>query len=185
VLAILLLAPAAMPALAATAWTVDRAESRLTFHPTLAGGEFAARFEQFEATIHFDPADLARSSLRVAVDLLSARTGDEERDAALQGQDFFMSSRWPQARFSSTALKALGGNRYEATGRLTLRDVTREVRLGLRFEPPASAGADASLAGATTLKRLDFGVGQGDWRDTQWLADEVRVEFSLTLKATP
>ena len=183
-LAALLLAPIVMPAQAATAWTVDRAQSQLTFYPTLAGGEFAARFEQFAATIHFDPADLPHSNLLVVVDLLSARTGDADRDTALQGQDFFMSSRWPQARFSSTALKALGGNRYEATGRLTLRDATRDVRLALRFDPPAAAGAAASLSGSTTVKRLDFGVGQGDWRDTKWLADDVRIAFSLALHAS-
>jgi polyisoprenoid-binding protein YceI len=182
-LAVLLLAPVVAPAHAATAWAMDPAQSSLTFHPTLAGGEFAGRFEQFEATIRFDPADLAHSSLLVVVDLLAARTGDPDRDTALQGQDFFLTSRWPQARFASTAIKALGGNKYEATGKLTLRDATRDIRLALHFDPPAAAGGVAKLTGSTTVKRLEFGVGQGDWRGTEWLADAVRVEFSLALRA--
>lgn len=182
-LAALLLAPLVAPAHAATAWVVDPEQSRLTFHPTLAGGEFEGRFEQFEATIRFDPADLAHSSLLVVVDLLAARTGEPDRDTALQGRDFFLTSRWPQARFASTAIQALGGNKYQATGKLTLRDVTRDVRLDLRFDPPAAAGGVATLAGSTTVKRLDFGVGQGDWRGTEWLADDVRVEFTLRLRA--
>lgn len=182
-LAALLLAPVVAPAPAATAWDVDPGQSRLTFHPLLAGGEFEGRFEQFEATIRFDRTDLAHSSLLVVVDLLAARTGEPERDAALQGQDFFLTSRWPQARFASTAIKALGGNRYQATGKLTLRDTTRDIRLALRFDPPAAAGGVAKLTGSTTVKRLDFGVGQGDWRGTEWLADDVRVEFSLALRA--
>lgn len=182
-LAAILLAPVVAPAHAATAWAVDPAQGRLTFHPTLAGGEFEGRFERFEATIRFDPADLAHSSLLVVVDLLAARTGEPERDTALQGQDFFLTSRWPQARFASTAIKALGGNKYEATGKLTLRDATRDVRLELRFDPPAAVGGFAKLTGSTTVKRLDFGVGQGDWRGTEWLADDVRVEFSLALRA--
>lgn len=182
-LAALLLAPVVVPVRAATAWVVDPAQSRLTFHPTLAGGEFEGRFENFEATIRFDGADLAHSSLLVVVDLLAARTGEPDRDTALQGQDFFLTSRWPQARFATTAIKALGGNQYEATGKLTLRDTSRDVRLELRFDPPAASGGVAKLTGSTTVKRLDFGVGQGDWRGTEWLADDVRVEFSLALRA--
>jgi polyisoprenoid-binding protein YceI len=165
------------------AWRMDAAASELTFTPRLAGGEFAGRFERFEVTLRFDPADLAHSSLQVAVDLLSARTGDDERDAALQGVDFFATSRWPRARFTSTTIRALGGNLYEAAGRLTLRDVTREVIVPFRFERSTPTGDKARMSGETTVRRLQFGIGQGDWRSTEWLDDGVRLEFSLALRA--
>jgi polyisoprenoid-binding protein YceI len=180
-LAALATAPVIHDARAATAWTVDPAHSQLTFHPRLAGGEFAGRFERFEAAIRFDPADLAHSGLLVVVDLLGARTGDTDRDAALQGSDFFQTARWPKATFTSTGIKSLGDGRYEALGKLALRDATRDVRVQFRFDPPASSGGAARMAGATSLRRLEFGVGQGDWRSTEWLDDAVRVEFDLTL----
>ena len=167
---------------AATAWTVDPAHSQLTFHPRLAGGEFAGRFERFEATIRFDPADLAHSSLLVVVDLLGARTGDTDRDTALQGSDFFQTTRWPKGTFTSTGIKSLGGGRYEATGKLTLRDVTRDVRVQFRFDPPAPSGGAARMIGSSNVRRLEFGVGQGDWRSTEWLDDAVRIEFDLALR---
>jgi polyisoprenoid-binding protein YceI len=163
------------------AWTVDPATSQLTFHPRLAGGEFAGRFERFEAAIRFDPADLAHSSLLVVVDLLGARTGDTDRDAALQGSDFFQTARWPRATFTSTGIKSLGDGRYEALGKLALRDATRDVRVQFRFDPPASSGGAARMTGSASLRRLEFGVGQGDWRSTEWLDDAVRVEFDLAL----
>ena len=183
-LAVLGLGPAAHDAsAAATSWTIDPARSQLTFHPRLAGGEFAGRFERFEATIRFDAADLAHSSLLVVVDLLSARTGDTDRDTALQGSDFFQTTRWPKATYTSTGIKSLGGGRYEATGRLTLRDVTRDVRVQFRFDSTAPSRDAAHMTGSSNVRRLQFGVGQGDWRSTEWLDDAVRVEFDLALRA--
>jgi len=182
-LAALALGPAARDARAAAiAWTVDPAHSQLTFHPRLAGGEFAGRFERFEATIRFDPTDLAHSSLLVVIDLLSARTGDIDRDTALQGNDFFQTTRWPKGSFTSTGIMSLGGGRYEAAGKLTLRDVSRDVRVRFRFDPPAPSGGAARMVGTSAIRRLDFGVGQGDWRSTEWLDDAVRVEFDLALR---
>jgi polyisoprenoid-binding protein YceI len=180
-LAALATAPAAPDARAAMAWAVDPAHSKLTFHPRLAGGEFAGRFERFDAAIRFDPADLAHSSLRVVVDLLGARTGDTDRDTALQGNDFFQTTRWPRGTYTSTRIRALGDGRYEALGELTLRDATRNVRVQFRFDPPASSGRAARMTGSANLRRLEFGVGQGEWRSTEWLDDAVRVEFDLAL----
>ncbi len=181
-LAALAWGPAAQDAAAASAWTVDPAHSQLTFHPRLAGGEFAGRFERFDATIRFDPADLAQSSLRVVVDLLGARTGDADRDAALQDSDFFQTTRWPRGTFVSTWIKSLGNGRFEAAGKLTLRDVTREVRVQFRFDPATPTAGSARMTGSSHLRRLEFGVGQGDWRSTEWLDDAVRVEFDFLLQ---
>jgi len=169
--------------LAATNWQVDPARSRLVFVPTVAGGEFEGRFKSFDATIHFDPADLPGSQFTVDLDLAAADTGDAERDAALMGADFFAVKRWPRARFSATQFKATGGRRFEALGELRVRDVTRKVRVPFEFVP--GPGADlARLHGGTTIARLDFGVGQGDWRDTEWIANEVRITFDLVLHRT-
>ena len=169
--------------LAATPWQVDRARSRLVFVPTVAGGEFEGRFKSFDATILFDPADLPGSQFVVDLDVASADTGDAERDTALVGSDFFAAKRWPKARFTATRFEARGGTRFEALGELRVRDVTRKVRVPFEFVPGPGAGV-ARLQGGTTIARLDFGVGQGEWRDTEWLANEVRIAFDLVLHRT-
>jgi polyisoprenoid-binding protein YceI len=168
---------------AATGWQVDHERSRLVFVPTVDGGELTGRFERYEATVDFDPADLATSRLVVDVDLGSAASGDAERDDALKGPDFFAVARWPHALFEATRFRATGPGRFEAQGKLRLRDVKREIRVP--FEFAATAGATARLKGSTRMRRLDFGVGQGDWKGTEWIADEVRVEFDLSLRRTP
>jgi polyisoprenoid-binding protein YceI len=173
------------PAWSATAWTTDAATSKLTFVATQAGGEFEGRFKRFAPVIVFDPADLAHSRFAVDIDTTSAETGETDRDNILKGKDFFAVSQWPGARFETRGLRSISPGGFEATGRLTLRNVTRDVRLPFTFKPGAD-GRTAVLAGGTTVQRLDYGVGQGEWTDTQWVGNDVRIRFELHLeKAAP
>jgi polyisoprenoid-binding protein YceI len=172
---------AASAAQGATRWTADAARSRLEFTGTLAAGAFNGRFGRFSPEIAFDPADLAGSRFEVTVATGSADTQEADRDAILKGPDFFAVERWPTARFAADRFTATGPGRYTAQGRLTLRDVTRDVTLTFTFQPAAD-GTTAALAGGTAIRRLDFGVGQGEWRDTQWVGDEVQVQFDLSLR---
>lgn len=178
-LAALLLAAA--PSQAATAWTTDAAGSRLEFTATQAGGAFDGAFRRFRADITFDPADLDGSRFRVDIETASAETGEKDRDRTLAGSDFFAVERWPLARFEADRFIKLGVGRFEARGKLTIRDTTREVRLPFGFLPSAG-DARAEMTGATTIRRLDFGVGGGEWIDTTLVGDEVRIKFVLRLQ---
>jgi polyisoprenoid-binding protein YceI len=172
---------AASPALAATEWVVDAARSRLEFTATLAGGRFDGQFTRFRPRIAFDPDELAGSRFEVAIETGSADTGDPERDAILAGGDFFAADRWPTARFEAERFTSPRPGEFEALGRLTIRDVTRDVTISFTFAP-GHTGGPAELAGGTRIRRLDFGVGQGEWRDTQWVGDDVEIRFQLFLQ---
>jgi polyisoprenoid-binding protein YceI len=172
---------ATAPAATVPAWRADPAQSTLRFYPTLSGGEFEGRFERFDARVRFDPARPAQCDFDVTIDLRSARTGEPERDTALAGPEFFQTTRFPQATFTARQCESVGPQRYSVPGRLELRGVAREVPLDLRFEPPARPGQSAHLTGSAVVQRLGFGVGQGDWSSTEWLADAVRVQFDLRL----
>ena len=166
---------------AATAWAVDPARSQLAFIATQAGGEFDGHFQRFRADIAFDPRDLAGSSFRVSIETASADTQDDTRDQALIGDDFFASGRWPTATFEARQFTAAPDGRFEARGRLSIRGIARDVKLIFTFDPAAD-GRSAVLKGGTTIQRLDFGVGQGEWKDTKWVGNEVRIQFSLALR---
>jgi polyisoprenoid-binding protein YceI len=166
---------------AATTWTTDAARSRLVFTATQAGGEFDGQFRRFRADIAFDPADLAGSRFRVEIETASADTQDKDRDTALGGSDFFAADRWPTATYEAGEFAATASGRYEARGKLTIRGVTRDVPVSFTFKPAAD-GRSASLDGGTTIRRLDFGVGQGEWKDTKWIGNDVRIRFELTLQ---
>ncbi|HZX79716.1 MAG TPA: YceI family protein [Lysobacter sp.] len=174
-LAPLVLALAAIPAFglstAHAADYVQAAGSTLTFATKYQGDVFVGRFPAFTTRLSFDPKALPASKLDVAIPLAGAATGDGERDSSLKGSDFFNVAKFPQARFVSTKFRALGGNRYAADGQLTLRGLSRPVTLAFTWTP----GAKPVLAGQATVKRLDFGVGGGDWADTGLIPNEVAV----------
>lgn len=171
----------AASAWAATAWQTVVANSRIEFTGSLAGGDFTGRFGKFDAGIVFDPADLADSRFRVVVDSASADTADADRDTALKGADFFAADRWPTASYEASQFVMTAPGQFEARGRLTMRGVTHDLPVKFTFKAPAD-GKAAALTGEATIHRLDFGVGQGEWQDTKWLGNDVRVRFEVALK---
>jgi polyisoprenoid-binding protein YceI len=166
-------------ALAAAQWTLQPKESKLTFVGTQAGAEFVGVFERFTADIKFDPQDLAGGRFDVKIDTASVNTKDSERDDAIKSPDLFAVKQFPGAHYAADKFAAKGGNKFTATGKLTLRNVTRDVPIEFTFE---KKDGRAWLKGSAQLKRLDFGVGQGDWADTSQVANEVQVSFVLLLK---
>jgi polyisoprenoid-binding protein YceI len=166
-------------AFAATQWTLQPRESKLTFVGTQAGAEFEAAFQRFTADIRFDPQDLAGSRFDVKIDMASVDSKDSERDDTVKGDELFAVKQFPTAHYLAERFTSKGGNKFAATGKLTLRNVTREVPIEFTFE---KRDGGAWLKGSAQLKRLDFGVGQGDWKDTETVANEVKVNFVLLLK---
>lgn len=173
---------------AATSYTTDAAKSTLGFTAMQSGADFDGGFATFRASIRFSDADLAGSRFDVEVDTKSVDTQDDDRDTALRGEDLFSVEKYPQAHFVTSSFTRKKAGEYEAVGKLTVRDVTREIHLPFTFKTVREAGKSVAwLKGEVPLKRLDFGVGQGDWQDTSVVADEVRVKFALRLlpAATP
>jgi polyisoprenoid-binding protein YceI len=164
---------------AASQWNMQPRDSKLTFVGKQAGAEFEGTFERFVSDIRFDPQDLAGSHFDVRIDLASVNSRDSERDDTIRGPDLFAVKQFPTGHYVADKFSARGGNKYAATGKLTLRDVTRDVPIEFTFEKNASG---AWLKGEATLQRLEFGVGQGEWKDTETVGNEVKVRFALLLK---
>lgn len=163
---------------AAAQWSMKPADSTLTFVGNQAGAEFEGVFQKFTADIRFDPKDLAGSRFDVTIDLASVNSRDSERDDIIRGPDLFAVKQFPTARYAAEAFTHAGGAKYRATGKLTLRNVTRDVPIDFTFEPAADG---AWLKGTARIRRLDFGVGQGEWKDTEWVGNDVGVKFALKL----
>ncbi len=172
---------AAMLAWAAAQWSMQPKQSTLTFIGEQAGAQFQGAFDKFSADIRFDPANLAASRFDVKIDTASVNTQDGERDDTIKSADLFDVKRYPTAQYVADKFTSNGGNKYSATGQLTLRNVTKAVPIDFTFESKDGA---AWLKGTARIKRLDFGVGQGDWKDTSTVGNDVQVRFALRLKST-
>jgi polyisoprenoid-binding protein YceI len=167
-----------------THYTIDAAKSTLEFSFVQAGAQNKGKFTKFPVTLDFSPDNLTASKLDVTVQIGSLDTGDKERDDTLRGGDMFDATKFPQARFIATQITK-SGNGYVAQGKLTIRGVTRDTQVPLTFRTAAEQGQSVGyLAGSTTIHRLDFGVGQGDWKSTEWVANDVKVSYSLRLIAS-
>jgi polyisoprenoid-binding protein YceI len=166
-----------------THYVLDQAKSSLEFTFDQAGAKNTGKFTRFPVTFDFSPDALAGSRLEVTVEIGSLDTGDQERDDTLRGADLFAVSKFPQAHFTATQF-AKTATGYEATGKLTIRDVTRDMRVPFSFRTATENGAAVGyMTGKTTVRRLDFGVGQGEWKATDQLGNEVGVSFALRLTA--
>jgi polyisoprenoid-binding protein YceI len=164
-------------------YALDAAKSSLEFSFTQAGAQNKGKFKHFTVSFDFSPDNLAASRLEVTIDMTSLDTGDQERDDTLRDTDLFAVKKFPQAHFSAAQIvKTASG--YEAVGKLTIRDATREARVPFTFRSASEAGTNAGyMNGKTTLKRLDYGVGQGDWKATDQVGNDVGVSFALRLTA--
>jgi polyisoprenoid-binding protein YceI len=174
----------ALPGLAVNAagpvpsYSADPELSRLEFIGVQAGANFKGSFRAFQAAVDFSPDALANSHIDVQIDLKSVDSMDKDRDTTIRGPDIFDVAHSPTAHYVTRSFSKTAAG-YSAAGTLTLRGVTKDVPIEFKF---AQSGAGAKLEGTATLKRLDFGAGQGDWKSTEEVANEVKISFSLVLK---
>jgi polyisoprenoid-binding protein YceI len=161
-----------------TSYSADPQQSRLQFTGVQAGAEFTGAFHKFTAAIDFAPDALASARIDVQIDLKSVDSMDKDRDTTIRGADVFDVAHWPSAHYVTRSFTKTAAG-YTAVGALTLRGVTKDVPIDFRFTQTAGG---AKLDGSAKLKRLDFGAGQGDWKSTEWVADTVKISFSLVLK---
>jgi polyisoprenoid-binding protein YceI len=165
----------ATPASAAH-WAVDYAKSRLGFSVAWSNEPFLGSFKTWKADIEFDPADLAHAHVDVAVDLGSEASDEAEFDDGLKGAQGFQVSQFPTAHFVTTSFTHKAGNNYVATGKLSLRGVTKEVTLPFTL---TIDGAQAHMKGTAIVIRTDYGVGQGMWTAPTPVAHDVTVTIDI------
>ena len=171
--------PAADPALTSpVAWTVTKG-SKLGFTATWSGEALQGEFTRWSADILFSPEALDRSKLTVSIDMASAATGDAQRDQSLPSDDFFATAAHPKAVFSASRFRKTGEGKFVADGTLDLRGVKKPLSLPFSLKID---GDTATARGVTTLDRTVFGVGQGEWADTDQIAAKVKVSFALTAR---
>ncbi len=178
----LLLAASAFAAGAPPKYTLEPTSSLLRFTFEQAGASNTGRFGKYTADVTFAADNLAASKIDVSIDIGSLDTGDKERDDTLKSADLFNPAKFPKARFVSSKIAVVGAGRYEAQGKLTIRDVTKDIKLPITFQTRDEKGKQMGyLTGRYTIKRLEYGVGQGEWKSTEWVKDDVLVTFSLKL----
>jgi PAS domain S-box-containing protein len=148
------------------------------------------RFRDFSGWVEVDGRDLTTAHAECRIRTGSVDTGSLDRDYHLRSPDFFAVERFPDMAFRSTSIQALGDERFRLFGELTIRDVTRPIRLEVRLEDwevDASGVERATLTAMTVIHRLDWFL---DWeralRAGRWIVgDEVKLDLVITVVRRP
>jgi polyisoprenoid-binding protein YceI len=181
-LAVALIGANAPPVVAQPAAQLLPAQSEIVFTTKQMGVPVEGRFGKFSASIALDPRQPATGRVAFTIDTGSARFGAAETDAEVPKAVWLNVARFPQASFESTMIKALGGGRFEVAGKLTIKGNVQNVVVPVGV---VQSGANSTATGAFTIQRLAFKVGEGEWADTQIVADDVAVRFKLLLSGVP
>lgn len=173
-----LIAAALAVTVPAYAQRVDAAASEIAFSTRIMGAPVAGRFARWDATLQFDPRRPEAASLVLRIDIAGATFASAEVSAEAQRAPWFDGARFAQAQFQSTAVKAVADDRYELAGRLALKGQTRDLAVPVTL---VQTGTTARARGSFVVKRLDFGIGTGEWADASLVAHEVQVRFDIAL----
>ena len=177
-LALATLLPGLLPAAQAVEYTqVQPARSSVNFTYKQMGVAVDGKFARFSSQLSFDPAKPAAARATFDVELASVDTGAAEGDAEVAGKPWFNTKAFPIARFVSGSVKALGGNRYEVAGQLSIKGKTQEVIVPATFTTQGNTGV---FEGSFTLRRADFSIGEGAWAKFDIVANDVLIKFRIT-----
>lgn len=167
---LLLFAFPAYAAPAPIAFTIVPAESSIGFEIMKGAAKITGQFPAFTANIAFHPDALAASKAEVTVDMAKVTANDSQAQEQLPKGDWLDVKSFPKATFTADAFKALGGKRYEAEGKLTIKGVT--LPLVLTFTLDEFSPKLAHITGEASLNRKDFHVG---WEETDSVAANVKL----------
>ncbi len=155
---------------------------RLNFTAGWSGEPIEGVFKKWRADVLFSPDALDKSRIRVTIDMGSADTGNSQRDTSLPSADWFDLTRYPQAVFTAKQFRKTSADHYVANGTLTLRGVSAPLTLRFKLK---IAGDVATVSGTSSIDRVRFGVGQGEWATTDQIAGQVAIGFNLTARRKP
>jgi polyisoprenoid-binding protein YceI len=141
-------------------WRIDPSHSLIEFSVSYLGiGCVKGRFASFRGSLRGDEGGIR---LEGEIDVASATTHEQERDAHLASPDFFDVARHPKARFHSTRLSLADDGELRVAGVLRLKGVEREVELEGSLRGPAGdpwGNERVALELSGGIDRNDFGIG--------------------------
>jgi len=136
-----------------------------------------ARFKTFGAQIDYDAAKPEAAKATVDIGTASMDLGDPEYNREVAKKEWFNTAQFPKATFVSTSIRPAGADKLNVAGKLTIKGKTADVNFPLTVK---TAGKQQVFEGQLPIKRLAFNIGEGEWKDTSMVADEVVIKFRVT-----
>ena len=168
-------------------WKIDPPHAGIYFSIDHILTKVKGQFQDFEGQIFFDPDNLEESRAVFRVKVNSINTNNTKRDGHLQSDDFFSAKRYPEMRFESSSITHVNGNQYVLNGTMTIKDVSRKIKLPITFFGTKANPFDpkqdvAGFEARMTIDRFDYNVGNGKFLELGVVGKE--VDILITIEAT-
>lgn len=172
----------ALPAAQAVEFNqVQLAKSSLSFISKQMNVPVEGSFKSFRSKIAFDPAKPAAARAELEIDMASIDAGSKDANDEVATKAWFNTGAFPTAKFVSTSVKPLGGNRFEVAGKMTIKGRTLDLSAPVTV---TQQGNSATFDGSLTIKRGDYAIGDGIWADFDAVANEIQIKFRLVAIAS-
>ncbi len=147
---------------AQTQWKVDPYHSSLNFNISHSGISIVnGKFLEYSGNLTTDADALSNANFDFNVQVKSINTNVERRDNHLRSPDFFEVEKYPNMTFKSTKILATGKpNEYLLHGKLTIKDVTKDVIFDVGYGGIAKSdqGEKLGMKAETTINRFDYNI---------------------------
>ncbi|MDX2169277.1 MAG: YceI family protein [Deltaproteobacteria bacterium] len=185
----LLLAPSLA---AASSWQIDSAHTSAQFAVRhLMVSTVRGTLGKVTGSVTLDETDVTKSSVTATIDATGIDTREPKRDEHLRSPEFLDTKKFPTITFNSTKVEKIEDGRYQVTGDLTLRGVTKPVVLTVEGSPTPMQDpfGNTKLGGTvkTKIDRQEFGVAWNKKLDAGGLVvgDEVDITIDVELTKAP
>jgi polyisoprenoid-binding protein YceI len=158
---------------------VDQGKSTVAAVFKQMGVAVETRFTKFSAQIDFNPASPDTSKASVEIDITSFDLGDPDYNREVQKKEWFHGSQFPKASFVASKIRSNGPGKLDLSGKVTIKGKTAEVSFPMTVK---KEGPVHVFEGSLPIKRLTFNIGEGEWKDTSIVADEVVIKFHVFAK---
>ena len=154
----------------------DPAKSRVSAVFKQMSVPVEAPFKKFAATIDYDAAKPELAKASVEIDTASLDVGDADMNKEVAKKDWFNAAQYPKATFVSSSIKPAGAGKLTVSGKLAIKGKSTEVSFPMTVKTEAGKQV---FEGALPIKRLTYNLGEGEWKDTSMVADEVVIKFRV------
>lgn len=160
---------------------VDVVASQVTATLKQLGVPVTGTFRKLGGEVVFDPTKPGTAKATLEIETASFDLGDKDYNAEVAKKDWFDARQFPKATFALVKV-APQGSGFVADGVLTIKGRMQKVQF------PATVrrqGNQQVFEGKLPISRLAFSIGEGEWKDTSLVADEVVVQFRIVAVSQP
>jgi len=168
-----------LPVQAAT-WVLDPEESSVIFQYTFGNDPYEGEFKNVVGVFEIDPTSPGSCDFQVTIPIEDISIDSPEALDYLLDYELFDVDQFPTATFKAEQCNLESMTSFTSDGELTIRDQTNALTFPFDLDVETSGGKIRfHLTSEVTIKRLEYGVGQGYWASTAEIPNDITIKVDV------